>query len=209
MIMTAPPSASPAALDVQPSDLRAAVRRFIGARVRDAATADDLTQEVFVKMQKRIAQVRDPKRLMGWLIQIARNTVADFFRGARRMEPLQDEHIAGERVQPDSFEREERLLREELAAYVRTVVEGLPAMYREALVLTEYDGLTQVELAKHLGLTVSAAKSRVQRARALVRAVVDRCCHFEVDAYGAVIACTPREQRCECDVSKRHFGRLR
>ena len=199
MIMTA---ASPTALTVpvDAGQLRAAVRRFIGARVADAATADDLTQEVFVKVQKRSAQVRDPRRLMGWVIQIARNTVADFFRGARSTEPFKEEHAADSPAQPESFDREETQLRTELSAYIRSVVETLPAIYREALVLTEYDGLSQVELAQRLGLSVSAAKSRVQRARAMVRETIDRCCDFDVDRYGTVVDCTPKESRCNCGV---------
>lgn len=180
------------------SDLRTAVRGFIGRRVTDAATADDLTQEVFVKVQKHAAKVRDPRRLMGWVIQIARNTVADFYRRARPTEVFNEEHVAEGALRPESLEREEMRLREKLTAYIRSVVETLPPRYREALVLTEYDGLTQVELARHLGLSVSAAKSRVQRARAMVRENIDRCCHFEVDHYGTVLGWTPRPKRCGC-----------
>lgn len=179
-------------------ELRAAVRRFIGSRVANAATADDLTQEVFVKVQKRIAQVRDPRRLMGWLIQIARNTVADYFRTARSTEPFKEEHVAEAPELPQAFEREETELREALATYIRGVVQNLPPIYREALVLTEYDGLSQVELAQRVGLSVSAAKSRVQRARTMVRETVDRCCHFEVDRYGAVLDYASRDPRCDC-----------
>jgi RNA polymerase sigma-70 factor (ECF subfamily) len=206
------PATAPTLSAVSPENagaLHAAVRRFIGARVRDAATADDLTQEVFVKVQKRIAQVRDPRRLMGWMIQIARNTVADHFRAAKATEPFKEEHVASDPTPPESHEREEFRLREELSAYVRSVVQGLSPIYRDAIVLTEYDGLSQVELARHLRLSVSAAKSRVQRARALVRETIDRCCHFEVDRYGAVVDCTPREKRCVCDVKHRHSGRVR
>jgi RNA polymerase sigma-70 factor (ECF subfamily) len=209
MIMPEASPTLPAAPLDNAGELRVAVRRFIGARVGDAATADDLTQEVFVKVQKRSAQVRDPRRLMGWVIQIARNTVADFFRGARATEPFKEEHAAHSPVQPESFDREETQLRTELSTYVRSVVESLPAIYREALVLTEYDGLSQVELARHLGLSVSAAKSRVQRARAAVREIIDRCCHFDVDHYGTVVECTPRETRCKCGVQKRQTGRAR
>lgn len=200
MILPALPAAVSDISLQQAGDLHAAVRRFIAARVRDAATADDLTQEVFVKVQKRITQVRDPRRLMGWLIQIARNTIADFFRSARSTEPFNEEHAAAMPSPPESLEREEARLREELAAYIRSVVQGLPPIYRDAIVLTEYDGLSQVELAKHLGLSVSAAKSRVQRARTRVRETIDRCCHFEVDRYGTVVDCTPREKRCSCAV---------
>jgi len=183
----------------QAGELRAAVRRFIGARVREAATAEDLTQEVFLKMQRHVTDVRDPRRLMGWLIQVARNTVADHFRRARQTEPFEEAHAAESASHPEAQAREESRLREELAAYIRCVVRDLPPIHREALELTEYDGLSQVELARRLGLSISAAKSRVQRARALVRATIDRCCHFEVDRYGTVLGYTPRPDRCGCD----------
>lgn len=209
MIMPASSLAARGVSVEQAGELRAAVRRFIGARVRDAATADDLTQDVFVKVQKRIGQVRDPRRLMGWLIQIARNTVVDFFRSARDTEPFQEEHAVAASTRPASHEQEELRLREELSAYVRTVVQGLPPIYREAIVLTEYDGLSQVELSRQLGLSVSAAKSRVQRARAMVRAIIDRCCHIEVDRYGTVVDCASRDQRCECGAKTRHVARVR
>ena len=209
MIRPEVPPTSPSLAVPDVGELRAAVRRFVGARIADSATADDLTQEVFVKVQKRSAQVRDPRRLMGWVIQIARNAVADFFRSARSTEPFQERHVANLPTQPESFDREETQLRTELSSYIRSVVESLPPIYREALVLTEYDGLSQVELSQRLGLSVSAAKSRVQRARLMVREIIDRCCHFEVDHYGTVVDCTPKGSRCGCGVQKRHAGRAR
>lgn len=200
MIMPASTStSSPAFRPDQTGELRAAVRRFVGARVRDAATADDLTQEVFVKMQRHVAEVRDPRRLMGWVIQVARNVISDHFRRLRPTEAFDEAHVAAKATPPEADTREESRLREELAGYIRCVVQGLSPIYREALELTEYDGLSQVELARRLGLSVSAAKSRVQRARALVRATVDRCCHFEVDRYGTVLDYTPRPKGCSCD----------
>jgi RNA polymerase sigma-70 factor (ECF subfamily) len=202
MIMPSPDTtAHPAVLQPPEADeLRAAVRRFIGARVTEPANADDLTQDVLVKVQQRLTQVRDPRRLMGWVIQIARNTVADFFRGAKTTEMFKEEHVADSSARPGSLEREESQLREDLNRYIRSVVQDLPPKYREALTLTEYDGLTQVELAERLGLTVSAAKSRVQRGRGMVREIIDQCCHFEVDRYGTVIDCTPKPKRCDCSV---------
>lgn len=200
MIMPAPSSPPTAEIMAdQAGALRAAVRRFVGSRVRDAATADDLTQEVFVKLQRHVAGVRDPRRLMGWVIQVARHVIADHFRRSRTTEAFDEAHLAAEATPPEADTREESRLRDELARYIRCVVQGLPPIYREALELTEYDGLSQVELARRLGLSVSAAKSRVQRARALVRATVDRCCHFEVDRYGTVLDYSPRTKSCSCD----------
>lgn len=176
--------------------LRGAVRRFIGSRVKNPAVADDLTQDVFLKVMRQFAHVRDPRRIMGWVFQIARNEVADHFRRARPTEEFSEERDA---VPLDGFpvtDREEVRLRDALARYIRDVVNSLPPPYREALLLTDYEGLSQVELAARIGLSVSAAKSRVQRARLMAREIIDRCCHFEVDRYGRVIACQAKQCGC-------------
>jgi RNA polymerase sigma-70 factor, ECF subfamily len=179
-------------------EIRVAVRRFIGARVKDAPTVDDLTQEVLLKVHQRLPQVRDPRRIMGWVIQIARNTMIDFFRSLRTSDVFIEENYASDVDPLPSLPLEESQLREDLNLYIRSVVQNLPAIYRDALVLTDYDGLTQVELAESLGLSVSAAKSRVQRARAMVHQTIDRCCHFEVDRYGTVIDYSPKRPTCQC-----------
>ena len=189
-----PPGTLPTAEQI--AGLRGAVWRFIGARVKGAATADDLTQDVFLKVMRQLEHVRDPRRIMGWIFQIARHEVADHFRRARPTEEFQERHDGGGPAHPEVMDREEARLRENLAAYIRSVVQQLPAPYREALLLTEYDGLSQVELAARIGLSVSAAKSRVQRARAMVKATIERCCHFDVDRYGRVVDCRPR--KCAC-----------
>ena len=66
------------------------------------------------------------------------------------------------------------------------MLEGLPPDHWEALYLTEYEGLTQKELAERLGIGLSGAKSRVQRARARLKAMLLDCCHFELDRRGRV-----------------------
>ena len=179
-------------------EIRAAVRRFIGSRVTDPATADDLTQDVLMKVHQRVDQIRDPRRIMGWVIQIARNTITDFFRSTPKTEAFKDTHFSVDPDEQPKFDSEESQLRDDLSTYIRSVVQNLPPIYRDALVFTEYDGLTQVELAAQLGLSVSAAKSRVQRARAMVHETIDRCCHFSVDRYGTVVDYTPRKSDCAC-----------
>jgi RNA polymerase sigma-70 factor (ECF subfamily) len=67
------------------------------------------------------------------------------------------------------------------------MIDSLPSHYREALLLTEYEGLSQKDLADRLGISISGAKSRVQRARAMLRDLLMECCHFEFDRYGTVI----------------------
>jgi RNA polymerase sigma-70 factor, ECF subfamily len=199
LVMNAPPlSSAPPLENEQVVRFRDPVRRFVGSRVRNDALADDLTQEIFIRVLRRLPEVKDHRRVTGWIFQIARNMVADHYRKSRPTEALREADLTEEPSRSAVVEVEEERLRDELAAYVRDVVKTLPPIYREAILLTEYEGMTQVELARHLGLGLSAAKSRVQRAREMVRECVEKCCHVEFDAYGTMIDCRRRTAPAGC-----------
>jgi len=92
-----------------------------------------------------------------------------------------------------------------LALSLRDMVEELPAPDREILLLSEYEGLSQADLARRLGISLPAAKSRILRARKRLRDNLLECCHFELDRFGGVI---DYEERCaSCDL-ERHAKRL-
>jgi RNA polymerase sigma-70 factor (ECF subfamily) len=74
------------------------------------------------------------------------------------------------------------------------MVQSLPETYRQAIVLSEFEGLTQKELAARLDLSLSGAKSRVQRGRAQLKKMLLDCCRFEFDRRGTVIECEPRRK---------------
>jgi len=160
--------------------------RFIRARVTDPATAEDILQDVFVIIQQRLGQLQDPARLEGWIYLIARNAIIDHYRTRKETVEVPDTLPA----EPDAHDGE----MEELKASFRRMIHSLPEPYREALALTEFDGLTQQELASRLNISLSGAKSRVQRGRAQLKRMLDECCTFEFDRRGKVIDCTPRPQ---------------
>jgi DNA-directed RNA polymerase specialized sigma24 family protein len=83
-------------------------------------------------------------------------------------------------------------------AWVRDVIEALPGTYREAVRLSELDGLSGREVAERLGLSVSGAKSRVQRGRALVKQALDACCRFDFDRRGNLLGWERRAQAPPC-----------
>jgi RNA polymerase sigma-70 factor (ECF subfamily) len=144
--------------------------------------------------------LRNPDRLEAWVFQIARNAITDHFRKAKESE-IFDEEMHTSQLESGSHEplaaEDERLIRA-VAGYVASLVENLPEPYRGALQLTEFEGLSQVELAGKIGLSVSAAKSRVQRARTILREEMERCCRWETDGYGAVLDVRPKSADC-CD----------
>jgi RNA polymerase sigma-70 factor (ECF subfamily) len=166
--------------------------RFIRARVADWAAAEDIRQDVFVKIQSRLDQLKDPAKLESWIYLIARNAIVDHYRTRRKTVEVPDTLMAEE--SPISGETEE------LKAAFRRMIYSLPEPYREALVLTEFEGLTQQQLADRLGLSLSGAKSRVQRGREQLKQMLHECCTFEFDRRGKVIDCAPRTtaQCAEC-----------
>lgn len=162
---------------------------FIRSRIADEAEAEDLLQEVFLRIHMNLCCLRDLSRLESWIYQITRNTIIDHYRSSRKTEEL-PEDLAIE-ADFDSGEDPEV----ELALSLGEMVAELPPAYRDALILTEYQGLSQVDLAQRLGISVSGAKSRVQRARKVLRDLLLACCHFELDRRGRIIE---YHQRCCC-----------
>lgn len=163
---------------------------FIRKRVDDPYDAEDILQEVFLKIHTRLDSLEDGDRMVPWLYQITRNTIIDYYRTRRPTEELPD-FIS---VEPPLVEGDPNA---QLAAGLRDFMACLPDRYRQALILTELEGLKQTELAEHLGLSVSGAKSRVQRGRDVLRQALLECCHFEFDRRGAVLEFVPRPNCCE------------
>ena len=152
--------------------LSARLGQFICARVADTATAEDILQDVFVKLQKRLGEFQDPAKIEGWLFLVARNAVIDHYRTQKPTMEV-PESLAGELPATAAGEIEE------LHTRLAQIIQRLPKKYREAFMLTAFEGLSQEELAKHLGISVSGAKSRVQRAREQVKELVLEFCRRE------------------------------
>ena len=163
------------------------LRSFIRTRVASDVDADDLLSDVFMKVHTRIDGLRDDERIASWLYRITRNTVIDHYRRRRENTDLLD------LPEPEMSERDAE---QTIAGDLRGMVDDLPDKYRQALLLTEFEGLTQVEMADKLGLSVSGAKSRVQRARGMLRDELLACCHFEFDRRGHMIDFTPKRACC-------------
>jgi RNA polymerase sigma-70 factor, ECF subfamily len=180
-----------AALEKAWTDVASKLRGYIRTRVRDHAAAEDILQDVFLKAHQRIAQLQSPEKLEGWLFLIARNAVSDYFRKSKPVQELPAEIMA----EPNEPEFENA---DQLRAAFRRMIEELPAPYGEALLLTEFEGLTQKQLAQRLGSSVSGAKSRVQRGREKLKEALLDCCQFEFDRRGQIIDCTPKRVDC-CD----------
>ena len=166
------------------NEFSAKLGQFIAARVADPATAEDILQDVFVKIQTRLGQLQDPAKLQGWLYLVARNAIIDHHRTRKETTEVPESLPA----EPPAHDVEV----EDLKAAFRRMIYSLPEPYRDALVLTEFEGLTQKEMAERLGLSLSGAKSRVQRGREQLKQMLLERCEFEFDRLGRIIDCKPR-----------------
>src|SRR5438105_14724861 len=170
----------------------APLQQFIRTRVSDESTTEDILQDVFLKIHQRIETLKDVKKLEGWVYQITRNAIIDYYRSKEQHKTSLDT--------PEVLELAEDLPDDDvitdLFPAVRAMVRSLPEQDRQALVLTEYQGLTQKEYGERLGLSFSGAKSRVQRAREKLKQKLLECCHFELDRREHIIDYQSNCQHC-------------
>ena len=166
------------------------LKRFVFRRVKDRALADDIVQDVFLKVHARVSQLKDDEKITGWIFQITRNTITDYFRKkARTINNLDID-----------WEDKTHAYNDCVSNCLKEMLLELPKIYREALELAELQNVSQTELAQRLNISYSGAKSRVQRARQLLKNEMDKLYLIKMDAYGNVIVCENRSPR-NCSIS--------
>jgi RNA polymerase sigma-70 factor (ECF subfamily) len=153
------------------------LRSYVAKRVREREAVDDILQEVFLKVNAGLHTVKYQDAISAWLYRVAANSIADHYRSHKPWEELpgDDELTASE---------PERDYVAELATCLHPLIAELPETYRSALLLSEIEGLPQKEVAHRLGISLSGAKSRVQRGREKLRQRLLDCCHIETGRSG-------------------------
>ena len=162
---------------------------FIKVRVSDASTAEDILQNVFLKIHQKSDALSEVNNLPGWIYQITRNAIIDFYR-KKKMN-------SGEDLLPDLTEEEI----EEEKSFVNCMmpfVKELSPKYRDALEKTMLGGVSQKQFAEDNDLSYSAAKSRVQRAKVQLKELFTNCCDIKADAYGNIISLHKADCTCGC-----------
>lgn len=163
---------------------------FIQQRVSDSSMSDDILQEVFIKIHTRIDSLQDNKKIKAWLFQITRNTIIDYYRKANPLDGSLDELNELE-------DEDDPIALQDIQSCIVPMIKSLPEDYRDALFMTELNGLSQKELADKLHISYSAAKSRVQRGRSLLKEALSNCCSFEHDSKGRLIDYEKKTPSCD------------
>jgi RNA polymerase sigma-70 factor, ECF subfamily len=160
------------------------LRRMLGE-----TDAEDVCQEVFVKVDRALPGFRGESSLATWIYRIATNAALDHVRSASfrqakaNVESADDDALGdpnGDRAEtthlPDTL-----LVRKDMNDCIRGIVDSLPELYRTALVLSDLEELTNAEIAGILNISLDAVKIRIHRARTRLRKEMEKKCVFYRD----------------------------
>lgn len=176
------------------SQYRSQLLAFIQQRLGDRDLAQDVLHDVFVKIVGRQDCLKEPAKITAWLYQVTRNAIIDRLRSSRPHEELPHE-IAADDEGPTAETR--------LAGFLRPMIDALPQIYRDAVILSDLDGVPLKQIAEREGLTVSAVKSRVQRGRRMLETLLHDCCTLEFSRRGEIMDFWPKARSgCRCNDSE-------
>jgi RNA polymerase sigma-70 factor (ECF subfamily) len=160
-------------------------------RLTDKYEAEDLSQEVFIKVESGLKNFRGESKLSTWIYRIATNTAVDRIRNPSFKYKV-NEGMPSESVQKDEFDTEDKNLftgekaestdqqyvRKEMNSCIRNYIENLPENYRTVVILSELEGVKNKEIAEILNISLDNVKIRLHRARAQLRKKLESNCSF-------------------------------
>lgn len=172
---------------------RPKIHRYL-ARLAGAEEADDLTQEVFIKVGQGLKDFRKESKLSTWIYRIATNTALDHLRSRSlkqtelSIDSEKEEEHTHIPLQRKVAPVDQQLIRNEMNACIRNVINRLPEDYRTVIVLSELEELGNREIAEVLQVSLDSAKIRLHRARAKLKKELETICCFYHDERG-VLSC--------------------
>lgn len=172
------------------------LKNYIDMQLDDPDIAEDILQDVYIKASENLQQLKVRGSIKSWLYRITHNIIMDYYRQRKSYDELPVNIVSEEK---DPIEENHNVL----ANCIRPLLYELPEKYRIPLELAELEGMSQSDIAKKLGLSLSGAKSRVQRGRKKLREIMLTCCDFEITK-GGVADFKPRNKK-----GQEYYDRIR
>ncbi|HNP18945.1 MAG TPA: sigma-70 family RNA polymerase sigma factor [Fulvivirga sp.] len=152
--------------------------RYIKKRIHNQLDAEDLTQEVFYRLSK--SNNEHVNNIKSWVYTIAKNSIVDHYRKNK----LLTQEISNEEFQEELSEKEAI---NELSNCIIPFLNQLPAEYRDIMKLSELDEVSQKEIAERLNLNYVTVRSKIQRGRMKLKALISDCCTVIQGGKGGII----------------------
>jgi RNA polymerase sigma-70 factor (ECF subfamily) len=163
------------------------LKRFLLKYTNDITLAEDIIQDVFIKVHDKLPQLRERDKFTAWIFRIAKNMIMDHFRRSATKRKAFDVDANDHNVN----------LNDCVSACLQEMLQTLPEKYRKAVELAALRHVPQIDVARELKISYSGAKSRVQRAKQMVKEKMQKAYGLQFDAYGNAIACA-KKLPCGC-----------
>lgn len=174
------------------------IYRYILGMVHNTTEAEDLTQETFLRVHRKLKSLRDQNAVLSWLYRIATHVCYDRFRQASYRDipqPLDtapdDEGHEAQWNDLDTPRLEQVIEQSEMTDCVQAYIAELSDNYRTAIILHDVHRLTNSEIARMMNISLGAVKIRLHRARQRLRTALEAGCDFTCDERG-VFVCEPK-----------------
>jgi RNA polymerase sigma-70 factor (ECF subfamily) len=169
---------------------------YIRHKVRSKEDAEDILQNVFIKIAGSINKLDDEEKLKSWVYTITKNSIIDYYRvnSSKQTATLDDTLV--EALKEDETTDSTKGLDQCLGSMINL----LPEDYRDIIIDSEIKGIRQKELAERYGMAYPSMRSRVQRGRERLKQLFYNCCNIEVDKRGNILS-AQQKNNCEnsCD----------
>lgn len=164
---------------------------YINSKLPDNIFADDLLQDIFLKIYINLEGLKDFDKLESWIFKITQNRLTDYYR-RKNFESLDIARFKFQDTEEEAPKVDFEIKKDKVVTGLKAMIADLPAKYATALLRVELEGEKQVNFANELGISVSGAKSRVQRGRKKLKEALEDCCNFQYDKYGNILDYQPR-----------------
>ena len=176
------------------SNYQPKVHRYL-TRLVGAKEAEDLTQEVFLKVSKALSGFRNDAQLSTWIYKIATNTAIDRIRMVSFKQTnhsqLNEDFEEIVKSVPEGQMVEQQVVRNEMNECINAYIETLPEKYRTILILSEIEGLKNQEIAEITDLNIGIVKIRLHRAKEKIKQILLEKCNFYQPSCCGKLACEP------------------
>lgn len=165
---------------------------YVKSKVRSREDAEDILQNVFIKISSNIGKLTEDVKLKNWIFTITRNAIIDYYRvnATRKKVAVPDE------IDENIFESDDPDPTKGLDQCMNSMIGLLPEEYRDIITDSEIKGVRQKDLADKYGMPYPSMRSRVQRGRERLKQLFYNCCHIETDKHGNILAA---QGRTDCD----------
>lgn len=158
---------------------------FIKKQLKDSEESEEVLNQILMKIYQHCEKLPGVSNTKAWLYQITKNAIYDYFKENKRKQNLNETTELIEEADESVFQSFEPL--------IPAIIRMLPEEYGVPVRMSDLEGIPQKEIAEKLGLSLSGAKSRIQRGREKLNALFFECCYLELDQKGVPVSFVVKE----------------